>query len=204
MEPWVMAQKIRYLSHPQVHVDPAKDIQEWSLHAVGLARVEALANSNALRGTITVISSAEVKALETARPIADALGCRLEVRQKLHENDRSSTGYLPPEKFEIVADQFFAYPETSVLGWETAHAAQVRIVREVEDIIRSFSDGDILIVGHGAVGTLLFCHLSDLPISRLYDQGTGGGGCFFEFTPAERRPKAKWQPMELLIERALS
>lgn len=36
------------------------------------------------------------------------------------ENDRSSTGFLPPEEFEVVADAFFAQPGVSVRGWETA------------------------------------------------------------------------------------
>ena len=177
-----VTQIVRYLSHPQVLIDPAKPVPTWSLSEVGAKRVAVLAASSALSGTKHLISSSETKAIETATPLAEALDCRLMVREAMHENDRSATGFLPPDEFESVADQFFAHPHKSVRGWETAKAAQGRIVKEVHDCLKTCSFGDVLIVGHGGVGTLLFCHLSDAQISRKFDQGAGGGGCYFEFT----------------------
>ena len=196
-----MSRKVRYLSHPQVVIDPSKDVRTWSLDDVGRGRVTALARSGALTGTATIISSGETKALETARPLADALGCELTVRERTHENDRSATGFLPPDEFERVADQFFADPDASVRGWETARAAQRRIVAEVEDSLRSAIDGDVLFVGHGGVGTLLYCHLAGLPVGREHDQGAGGGGCYLEFRQDTPREIAGWRPMEDLIAR---
>lgn len=157
-----------------------------------------LARSDALLGTKHVISSAETKAIETAAPLAEALGCHLVVREAMHENDRSATGFLPPDEFERVADQFFARPQESVCGWETADAAQARIVREVRDCLEQCKEGDVLLVGHGGVGTLLFCYLSGVPISRTFDQSVGGGGCYFEFTTKLGKPLAAWQPIEEL------
>ncbi len=199
-----MQSTVRYLSHPQVLVDPAKPVPEWSLNELGKSRVEALARSVALIGTQLIISSAETKAIETASPLAEALSCCLEIREKMHENDRSATGFLPPDEFEAVADQFFAHPDRSVLGWETAQSAQSRIVREVRKCLREHADGDVLFVGHGGVGTLLYCHLSGYPVSRDYDQGPGGGGCFFEFSGMQSKPKSRWQPLENLINSAKS
>ncbi|SDK87316.1 histidine phosphatase family protein [Aliiruegeria lutimaris] len=193
-----MSQIVRYLSHPQVSIDLTKPVPSWSLNEQGSKRVAALASSNAFLGTRYVISSAENKAIETATPLAEALGCHLEIREAMHENDRSATGFLPPEEFEAVADQFFASPEESVRGWETAKQAQTRIVGEVRECLRSRPSGDVLFVGHGGVGTLLFCHLSGLPISREHDQGPGGGGCFFEFTGPWGIPNACWKPLETL------
>lgn len=190
---------VRYLTHPQVVIDPAKPIPDWSLSTVGAARVAALAaQPGALSATTRVISSAETKALETARPLALALGVALEIRPAMHENDRSATGFLPPHEFEAVADAFFANPRESIRGWETALAAQTRIVAEVEACLASGGKGDLLIVGHGGVGTLLFCALSGLAIDRRFDQGPGGGGCWFQFDRTTRRPPSGWQPMERL------
>jgi broad specificity phosphatase PhoE len=93
------------------------------------------------------------------------LGIGFEVMAELGENDRSATGFLPPEEFERVADQFFANPETSIRGWERAIDAQTRIVRAVE---RIESKGPTAIVSHGAVGTLLYCHLAGKPIDRRW------------------------------------
>jgi len=65
--------------------------------------------------------------------------------------------------------------------------------------LREHPVGDGLFVGHGGVGTLLFCHLSGYPISREFDQGPGGGGCFFEFGGLHSKPISGWQPLEALI-----
>ncbi len=192
-----MAIKVRYLTHPQVAVDPAVPVPLWSLSAIGAARVRALAGSDALRGTRHVISSAEVKAVETAEPLARTLGLPVVQREAMHENDRSATGFLPPAEFEAMADAFFGSPDMSVRGWETARAAQARIVAEVEAVLSGPLDGDVLLVGHGAVGTLLWCALSGQPISRSHDQ-LPGGGCWYGFPLQGRIPESGWQAMETL------
>ncbi len=168
----------------------------WSLSEKGRSRVNSLVQSNALRGIARVISSTETKAIETAAPLADRLGCALETREFMHENDRSSTGFLPPQEFESVADQFFAAPADSVRGWETALQAQRRIVAEIEHCLEPPASGDVLFVGHGGVGTLLLCHLLGVPISRELDQGPGGGGNYFRFRIDSCRVMHRWLPME--------
>lgn len=194
-----MTGTVRYLTHPQVLIDPTKEIHSWSLNNVGAARVAALAGQyGALYATKKVFSSAETKAIETARPLAMALGASLEIRPRMHENDRSATGFLPADEFESVADEFFINPSKSVRGWETANDAQKRIVDEVEACLGESIEGDVLFVGHGGVGTLLFCALSGQKIDRRHDRGPGGGGCWFQFDIWERRPLRGWQPMEAL------
>lgn len=192
-----MQDTYRYLTHPQVLIEPGIPVPEWSLNATGKCRIDALAKSGALVGTRLVVSSVETKAIETAEPIVEALGCKLIVRENMHENDRRATGFLQPQEFEEVADQFFAHPNRSVRGWETAQAAQTRIVAEVRDCLSNHAEGDVLFVGHGGVGTLLYCHLCGYPISRDYDQAAGGG-CFFEFSGIGGFPKSGWQPLEVL------
>lgn len=195
-----MSQIVRYLTHPQVLIEPLKDVRAWSLNEVGSNRVAALAaRLGSLSGTRRIVSSNETKALETATPLALALDVALEVRPRMHENDRSATGFLPPQEFEAVADRFFAEPATSVRGWETAEEAQHRIVAEVEACLAGPQEGDILFVGHGGVGTLLFCALLGIGIDRRFDQGPGGGGCWFAFDSQVRRPQCGWQPMEALM-----
>ena len=190
-----MATKVRYLTHPQVRIDPDVPVTSWGLSPAGLARVQALANCRWLVGTTQIISSSETKALETAEPIAAALNVQLEIREAMHENDRSATGYLPPAEFERVANAFFANPEVSIHGWERAIDAQERIVNEAEAVLSVNQDGDVLFVGHGAVGTLLFCHYSKLKIDRCHDQ-VGGGGNYFSLLRERRRILHPWRRME--------
>jgi broad specificity phosphatase PhoE len=193
----VMTGLVRYLTHPQVKIDPAVPVPSWSLSVVGRARVETLENTGWLSGTTQIISSGERKAIETAEIMADKLNIAVEVRDLTHENDRSATGFLPPDEFEAVADQFFAQPSVSMRGWERAIDAQSRIVREVEQVLARDRAGDVLFVGHGAVGTLLFCHYAGVAIDRIHDQPAGGGYCF-AFVKDGRRVLHPWRRMEEL------
>lgn len=188
---------VRYLTHPQVLIDPKVQVERWGLDDVGRARVAAIAEAAALRETRTVISSAETKAIETAEPIAQALDLELIVRDRMGENDRSATGFLPPPEFEPVVDRFFATPDQSVLGWERAVDAQARIVAEVMAALSKAPEGDVLFVGHGGVGTLLMCHIAGGPIARSRDQLAGGGNVF-AFERGSLRLSHGWQAIETL------
>jgi broad specificity phosphatase PhoE len=187
---------VRYLTHPQVQIEPDVPVPQWGLSAVGRTRTEAVAQADWLARTTQIISSGERKAIETAEIIAGKLGAVIEVREAMHENDRSATGFLPPAEFERVADDFFARPDASIRGWERAIDAQARIVREAEEVLARDRAGDVLFVGHGGVGTLLFCHYAGHPIDRVHDQGPGGGGRVFAFARNGRRVLHPWRNME--------
>jgi broad specificity phosphatase PhoE len=190
-----MTTHVRYLTHPQVRIDPAAPVPSWGLSDVGRTRTETLAKTGWFSGTTQIIASAERKAIETAEIIGKELKVTLEMREAMHENDRSATGFLPPSEFEMVANKFFAEPHVSISGWERAIDAQLRIVREVEHVLARDEPGDVLFVGHGAVGTLLFCHYSNFAIDRAYDQPAGGGH-YFGFVKDGRRVLHPWRPME--------
>ncbi len=192
---------VRYLTHPQVAIDAAVPVPLWGLSDVGRKRTQALAASGAFAGTGRIVSSGETKAIETARMLADALGVALETREAMHENDRSATGFLPPPEFEATADRFFAEPDVSIRGWETARDAQARIVREANAVLAMPSEGDLLFVGHGGVGTLLLCHLMRWSIARTQDQPPNGGGNVFAFEWASRRVIHGWQSIETVVGR---
>jgi broad specificity phosphatase PhoE len=191
----MMTNLVRYLTHPQVRIDPGIPVPCWGLSEVGRARMEAIASTGRLSGTTQIISSTERKAIETAEIIAAKLNVDVEVREAMHENDRSATGFLVPDEFEAVADQFFAQPHISIRGWERAIDAQLRIVREVEHVLARNRPGDVLFVGHGGVGTLLYCHYSGFAIDRTHDQ-PAGGGCFFAFSEDGRRVQHAWCRLE--------
>jgi broad specificity phosphatase PhoE len=189
-----MSDIVRYLTHAQVTIDPTIPVPCWGLSAVGRARTEALAASDRLSGTSWIICSGERKAIESAEIIAAKLNLDVEVREAMHENDRSATGFLAPDEFERVADRFFAQPHISIRGWERAVDAQSRLVREVEHVLTPQRAGDVLFVGHGAVGTLLLCHYSGLTIDRCHDQA--GGGHYFAFSKDGRRVLHPWRRFE--------
>jgi broad specificity phosphatase PhoE len=166
---------IYFVTHPEVVIDPQRPVPRWHLSDNGIACMRSFATSPAMRGVGSVWASTETKAIEAAGGIlAGELGLAVAVDVRLDENDRSATGYLPPAEFQRVADAFFARPNESVRGWERAIDAQRRVVAAFDAIVAKPATGDTAIVAHGGVGTLLLCHLSNLPISRDHDQSSQG------------------------------
>lgn len=143
-----------------------------------------------------VISSPEAKALETAQVLSSHLGLDIEVRPDSGKNDRSATGFRPPHEFERLADSFFGEPAESVQGWERAIDAQARIAKALGDLLDGDSRSlqDTAVIGHGAVGTLWYCALADLPISRHEDQPYQGH--YFSVDMGSRAPLHRWRPID--------
>ena len=185
--------RLLFVTHPEVVVDPAVPVPRWHLRDSGIVRLRRFAASGALDGVTAVWASTECKAIEAAGILAGALGLGVRVREDLGENDRSATGFLPPEEFECMADAFFANPEQSVRGWERAIDAQARIVGAVRGLLAAHEGGgDVLVAAHGAVGALLRGHLMGAPISRALDQP--GQGCWFAVDlPGWRLATPDWQ-----------
>lgn len=190
-----MANLLRYLSHPQVQIDANVPVPNWGLSDIGRDRTVAIRNAASFAKTNLIVSSTEKKAVETAEIIGNTIDVDITRVPRMHENDRSATGFLPPDKFEELADLFFLHPEQSVLGWERALDAQKRIVEETDKFIRDHKSGDILFVGHGGVGTLLYLHFAGEPICRDHDQPAGGGN-FFTVSLDTFKPVHGWCPME--------
>ncbi len=182
--------QVVFLTHPEVAARPDVPVPDWDLSPRGRRRLECLPAAPWAPHLTGVVSSAERKALASADFLAEALHLTVTVDEALGENDRSATGYLPPAEFEAVAGEFFARPHESVRGWERAVDAQRRIVAAVGRAV-SGATGDLLVVSHGGVGSLLLCHLLGVPIDRRYDQP--GQGSWFRFDPATRRVPHGWR-----------
>jgi broad specificity phosphatase PhoE len=184
-----------YITHPQVRIDANIPVPEWGLSDIGRTRAVAMLGQPWVGSIRRVVSSAERKAIETAEILAEHHHLDVEVKERMHENDRSATGILPPPEFEAVADQFFARPNESIRGWERAIDAQNRIVSEVDAVSRADATGNVAFVGHGGVGTLLLLALGGREISRVADQPAGGGN-YFAWDIDPRRLIHGWLPID--------
>lgn len=182
-----------FITHPDVVVDPAVAVPRWHLSDAGIARMRAFAAAPFLRAVGTVWASDETKAIEAAGLLAGRLGLGVSVLPALRENDRSATGFLLPDAFERAADAFFSAPAVGVLGWERAVDAQARIAAAVDRMLGDGPAGDVAIVSHGAVGTLLLCQYAGRPISRTDDQPFQGH--YWAFETATRRVIHGWKPI---------
>lgn len=182
----------RYLTHPDVCVDPDTPVPEWSLSDRGRSRTEAFSAQPWLGEVGRIVSSPETKARQTASIIAARLGLPVEVREGTGEIDRSSTGFVDATEHERLADRCFARPEESAAGWERAVDAQARVAAALDDLLAPASS--TVVVGHGGVGTLLYCRLARLPIDRRHDQPAQGH--YWTFDPATGRIVHAWRAIE--------
>jgi broad specificity phosphatase PhoE len=152
---------VYFITHPEVVIDARVPVPRWPLSERGIERTRLMLKQPWIAQISSIYCSSEQKAIDGAIILADHLSLPINQVAELGENDRSATGFLPAQEFEAVADQFFAKPYQSVRGWETAVAAQRRIVATVDNIIaQDATTGAIAIVAHGGVGTLLLCHLA--------------------------------------------
>lgn len=167
-------------------------VPRWPLSELGKKRMRSCLRQPWVREIRSIYCSTEQKAIDAATILSEHLGVPFVEVPELGENDRSATGFLPPDEFERVADEFFATPTVSVRGWERAVDAQGRVVKAIERIAEK-TERMIAIVAHGAVGTLLYCHLAGEAIARRWDQPRIGGGNYFRFTLSPRAAHSWWQ-----------
>lgn len=186
-----------FITHPNVVVSRDVPVPRWPLSELGRQRMRAGLAQPWVREISSIYCSTEQKAIDGARILAGHLGQSFTQIEDLGENDRSASGFLPPAEFERVADQFFASPTVSVRGWERAIDAQSRTVRSIEKIAETQpAESVVAIVSHGAVGTLLYCHLAGVPIDRRWDQPPNGGGNYYRFTISPRAVHSWWKPID--------
>jgi broad specificity phosphatase PhoE len=186
-----------FVTHPNVEVRADVPVTDWPLSEAGHARMRAGLLLPWVASIGAVFSSTERKARDSARYFSAHLSLPVNEIAELGENDRSSTGYLPPHEFEQVADAFFGAPHRSVRGWERAADAQARVVGATTRISQATRGlAAAVIVSHGAVGALLYCHLAKQPISRRFDQPPNGGGNYFSYLLSPAPVYSGWRAID--------
>jgi broad specificity phosphatase PhoE len=190
---------ITFITHPDVVVDPAVPVPRWPLSERGKDRMRQMLAHPWVSSIGSVYCSTEQKAIDGAAILAAHLSLDYVIVEALGENDRSSTGYLLRDEFMATAALFFARPDESVRGWETARDAQRRIVDAVDTIVENDdSAGNVAIVSHGGVATLYLCHLKGRPISQDEGQPGTNGGYYYRFEARSKSLLHDWRPIDVL------
>lgn len=189
---------IYFVTHPEVVIDPNKDVRTWSLSEVGIRRAKEMLKQPWIKEVKSISSSKEQKALDLAQVVADYLDLEIMTLEELGEIDRSSTGFIGEGFWEVV-DAFYSNPTESARGWERAMDAQQRIISAVKRVIESTTEQNIFIASHGAVGALLLSYLKKTDISIKEDQPGKGGGNYFVFGSDWKLIHA-WKPIDMYDE----
>jgi broad specificity phosphatase PhoE len=110
LPPHQVMRKFIFISHPNVVVSKTVPVPQWPLSEVGRARMQTSLAQPWVREISAVYCSTEQKAIDGAAILARHLSLGYTTVHALGENDRSATGFLPPDEFEKVADQFLRGP----------------------------------------------------------------------------------------------
>jgi broad specificity phosphatase PhoE len=138
----------------------------------GLQMAHAFAVAHRAKPWLAVYSSALRRAVDTARPLCDALGISNQVRPDLNE---IAYGKWEGKSREIIAREY----HDGYVSWladpawhaptagELAITVATRSLRVVDEIKCQFPDGDILIVSHKATIRIILCSLLGIDVGRF-------------------------------------
>ncbi|MEU4740899.1 histidine phosphatase family protein [Actinosynnema sp. NPDC023658] len=127
----------------------------------------------ALRPT-AVLSSPYLRAVQTVRPTAEALGVEVEARWELREWD---SGITPTPDYARHFSHSWEHPEEARPGGESMAALSARLLRALTAVAAEHEGGVVLIGTHGtfAARTLLaagravsWSFLKDMPMPAVY------------------------------------
>jgi broad specificity phosphatase PhoE len=156
-------QKLILVRHSLPEMVTGVPAREWHLSAEGRHRCAALAGRLAAYELGAVVSSEEPKAVETGQIVAETLGLPFDTVPGLHEHERGVVRSLwAKDEFQARMASFFEHPDELVLGHETADQAHTRFARAVASVIQWVPAGNLAIVSHGTVMTLLISRTAGL------------------------------------------
>lgn len=151
---------------------PEVPAREWSLSPAGhadAARLAQLLAAYAPAAITAIISSDELKARQTAQPLADRLGLPVAILAGLHEHERRAVGYLGDAAFQATMARLFAEPDTLVFGEETANQALARFTQAVRETLARHPGGELALFTHGTVLSLFVAaHSENDPMTFWY------------------------------------
>ena len=158
--------KLILIKHAAPEVVPSVPSEQWHLSEKGRASCTPLAEQMRPFNPAIIVSSTELKAVETAELVAPKLGIPHSTARDFHEHDRSNVPHMRSSEFISAMELFFRKPDELVLGRETAQRAEARFTRAVQNVLQQHQD--VAIVSHGTVIALLLARYSDRSAFQLW------------------------------------
>lgn len=144
-------------------------VSEPALTALGREQARRLAERLSHERIDTLYCSLQGRALETAKPIAAALGLPIQTREALHEMDFGLwEGRIQAEVAEESPAMMAAWDRGSWMiqppGGEMQQAVLARLVPCVVELLSAHAGQTLLLVGHRTAFRLLVGHLLNLSL----------------------------------------
>lgn len=142
----------------------------WRLSEEGHRRAARLAGHLESYDVRAIVSSNEMKAIETANAIASRVNRTFEVDENLREHAIESEPFRSEPAFKRLVDSFFENPDAVVFGSESATGARERLAKAVTRARRRYRSGDLVIVSHGRILSMYLAPLLDMDPFELWKQ----------------------------------
>lgn len=152
----------------------------------GAAQAARLPDALARFPITRLVSSPQVRAIETGRPLADKLGLPIEVDDRLAEYDRDLPHYIPieqiakenPQELQRLIDGHLpsGVDEDAFRARITAGIDDLVQAADHDDTVAVFSHGGVInVLLHAILGTerLLAFHVDYASVTRLLSSRTG-------------------------------
>lgn len=132
------------------------------LSADGIAQAKRLPDALARFPITRLVSSPQRRALQTAQPVADALGLSIDVDDRVAEYDRDLAHYTPVE--EASQEDMQRLIDGHLPGNVDEDAFVARVVAGVDEIVNAAAHEDtVALFSHGGVINALVHHILQTP-----------------------------------------
>jgi len=164
--------RLLLIKHAMPEIDLAVSANAWPLSTDGKRSCVRLADQLNAFHLDEIISSEEIKAIQTAQITAGLLGLTHRVYPGLHEHDRTGEPYfLSKQAFRDKVQAMFNEPDQLVYGNETANQAFTRFDQSMKLLISTgVPQKDVAVVTHGTVISLLVSHYQPLDGFLLWQE----------------------------------
>lgn len=138
----------------------------------GLKMAEAFAAAYRTTPWRAIYSSGLKRAINTARPLCDALGIPLQIRDGLNEIAYGDWEGLSKERVdEIYRDDYRSWladpARNAPTGGELATVVAERALQVIEEIKQGSNEGRVLVVSHKATIRIILCSLLGIDVGRF-------------------------------------
>ena len=144
------------------------------LTAAGAEQAERLASWLAHEHVDAIVSSPLRRAIETAQPIADAVGRKVETFEGIVEYDVNSDHYIPMDELRAAKDErWTAMVEGrwGEFGGEEPEAFAKRVARAVDELVGAHPGATVVAVCHGGVINAALAGVLELDRPLWFDPG---------------------------------
>lgn len=156
------------IRHSAVQLDQSRPAHDWTISEEGRTKCELFSRKLNEFQLSTIISSREIKAVETAQTLATLSNLPIKTVSGLEEQKRTTAPfYNDVGDFKKAIENLFNNPDQLVFGEETANEALYRFQNALKDELAFQPNSNLAFVTHGTVMTLFICHhnLNLSPIS---------------------------------------